>query len=189
MASLDTTSTLNGGSIVVTIYEDTGSDGIADNIEEVTLTGGTESTQLSNISNTDTNDHWIHVAMEPGSETTRPELSDATLTFVTQVNIIASGSGDGAGSAALSPLRGLIGSGSGSGTGSGLLESITSLVASGLGSGTGSASIGIIRALSASGTGSGTGSAALKGIKVIVTGIKKAVDNGKKIFFGTLGSE
>ena len=85
--TLTTTSTLNDGSITVTVYEDVGGDGSGantdalgnayDNSASVSLAGGTDETNtLTGFDGTTGNDYWLQV--EYGALTT---VTDATPTF------------------------------------------------------------------------------------------------------------
>jgi hypothetical protein len=58
---LTASTTLNGQTAEVTVYEDTTGDGTADNIETVTLGDGVNSYNLSNISGGSGNDYWLGV--------------------------------------------------------------------------------------------------------------------------------
>lgn len=60
---LTASTTLNGQTAEVTVYEDTTGDGTADNTETVTLDDGVNSYNLSNISGGSGNDYWLGVEL------------------------------------------------------------------------------------------------------------------------------
>jgi len=68
----------NGGSITVTVFEDTDQDGTAENQETVSLSGGTETFTLQNLDGNTGNDYWLKVDASSGNTNT-PTLDSATL--------------------------------------------------------------------------------------------------------------
>lgn len=81
--TLTTTSTLNGGSVTVTVYEDTTTDGTADNTNSVALSGGTDETNtLSGFDASTGNDYWIEADLGVTNESDdSPELDRAEVSF------------------------------------------------------------------------------------------------------------
>lgn len=60
---LTASTTLNGQTAEVTVFEDTTGDGTADNTETVTLNDGVDSRSLSNLSGGSGNDYWLNVEL------------------------------------------------------------------------------------------------------------------------------
>lgn len=81
--TLDTDVTLDTGSSVdVTVYEDLGATGSADNTETVSVGGGTNSYSLSNIEGGSGNDYWLKVELSTGTGndgTSTPTVHSLTL--------------------------------------------------------------------------------------------------------------
>lgn len=123
MVTLNTQATLNGGSITITLYEDVDGDGIADNVEEVSVPDGSGSTTLSNIQN-ESNDHWMHVEAQPSGVTSETQLSQASIQGSTPVDFTADGVADSVGTATLVRVRSFTAGGSATGTGSAVIEGI-----------------------------------------------------------------
>lgn len=76
---LTATCTLNGGSVDVTVHEDTDQDGTAENTETVTLQDGTNTYTLNNLSGEDNADYWLDFTITSGSDTTTPTVDSASL--------------------------------------------------------------------------------------------------------------
>ena len=84
-ASLTPTSTLNGGSIGATVYEDSDGDGAAENVEKVSLSGGTETIDLYGLDAGTGNDYWLAFDLTSGGAATTPTVDSATLDTVLAV--------------------------------------------------------------------------------------------------------
>lgn len=76
-ATVDTT--LNSGTATIWFYEDTNQDGTADNVEEVSLSNGSNTYTLNSFSGGTGNDYWWYVSAEPSSETSRVEINSVDI--------------------------------------------------------------------------------------------------------------
>lgn len=70
-------------SVDVTVYEDTTGDGIQDNSETVSLSGGTQTAQLSTLEGTTNSNvtYWIELSLSTSDTSTTPEVDSITLTL------------------------------------------------------------------------------------------------------------
>lgn len=81
-ASVDSTSTLNGDSVTLYVYEDNDGDDVAENSDSFTLSGGSESFSASTFDLSSGNEVWYELdATDDGDVTTALSNIDVTLTY------------------------------------------------------------------------------------------------------------
>lgn len=91
MGTLTTTATVpTNTSLTVIVNEDTTGDGIADNVETVSVTGS-ESYDLSNIAGEAGNEIWIQIHESGSPADGTPTLTDAVISFAGSVAVVQNG--------------------------------------------------------------------------------------------------
>ena len=73
------TVTLNGQSADITVYEDTNTDGTADNSQTATLSDGTNTYTLDQLNGGNGNDYWVQFSLSTSDETASPVVQSVTL--------------------------------------------------------------------------------------------------------------
>jgi len=76
---LTTDVALNGGTVDVTVYEDTTGDGSANNQESVSVADGTNTYTLSNLNGGQGNDYWVGVTLDDADITSSPTVNSLSL--------------------------------------------------------------------------------------------------------------
>lgn len=124
MTSLHADVSLNGGTVDVTINEDTDGDGTAENTETVSVSDGSTSTVLSNIEGKSDADYWLDVAL---SGDPSPEVYVIELEVLENIFLSGTGASSGTGTGVIKVYHDLVGSAATTGSSTGVLHAYRTL--------------------------------------------------------------